>query len=178
MQKTLIITLSISIAAAAACAHGVSRLVVAIVYDRDVDAHLKLAADSNSMELAEQQLSIAIDNLEDRGTMRYAEQDCFTSVLYDTPDEDVCFWLTNLNGARDSLLAMQESGPVDDLTESNQLIKIRETLLDHSQSGDSVTSPSGIHLYPNNAAWAAWGWLAWLAAIGLGVTVYVRAMMD
>ena len=61
------------------------------------------------------------------------------------------------------------------LERTNVLMKLRETLLDEGQ-GVSVTAPSGITVFPFNAAFALWGLaslvLACVFAVWLGIENY------
>ena len=132
--------------------------VLNITFDRQVEGHLKLAGDANSIELAAKKISLAIEGMDRRGICDHFQQEtahCFTSVIYETPDEDVVFWRTNIQM---TLLDLQAVPPdADHLTVSNTLMKVRETLLDSGQHL-SVTTPSGISLYPNNRLFFLWGW--------------------
>lgn len=88
----------------------------------------------------------------------------YTSIVYNTPDEDLGFWYRNLVASRDELARVRpETTPLE---RSNLLIKLRETLLDHGKNGDSVTDPDGIELWPYNLAYAVWGWLSLLSLFG------------
>jgi len=75
----------------------------------------------------------------------------YTSVLYNTPDEDVTFWYQNLKDSYNGLIALKDS--VSELEKSNMLIKLRETLIDHNKDGESITIPDGISRFPNNFEW-------------------------
>jgi len=116
----------------------------------DVTGHLKRAADANTVPLAISELSVALQNLHERGI-----RDGYTSVLYRTPDEDVGFWTANLNGSLAELRSLPAT--TSTLEKSNALIKLRETLLDHGAQGVEVTAPSGISLFPANTAYALSG---------------------
>ncbi len=127
------------------------RISVVISYNKDINGHLKRAADANTAPIALKELDIAIANMEARG---YTEG--YTSIVYQTPDEDVGFWYENTVAARDSIARL---GPdSDQLTVSNELMKLRETLLDHGKTGELVTEPSGIPFYPHNKLHALTGW--------------------
>jgi hypothetical protein len=91
-------------------------------------------------------------------------------VLWRQPSEDVGFWFTNVKTALDELKAIPHSANVGD--KANVLKKLRETLIDHKEKGDTITVPSGIYLYPHNKLWF-WGtWAAAFSAL-LGVgTLY------
>jgi len=131
------------------------RIYHGIQFDRQVEGYLKLAADATNIELAEDRLGIAIDGMEERGLCgNYDSEQCYTSLLWTTPDEDVTFWRQNTAQALAELRELPRDA--DALTVSNTLMKVRETLLDEGQSV-RVTTPSGISVYPNNAAYAWWG---------------------
>ena len=57
-----------------------------INFNVECKGHLKRAADANTIELAKQELDIALSYLEREGMT-----EGYTSVLYKTPDEDVGF---------------------------------------------------------------------------------------
>ena len=163
----------ISIAAVSLLAHGGVRTFNEISYDQQVEGHLKLAADANSTELAEQKLKIAIEGMDARGICKKGDDNCFTSIIYRTPDEDVGFWRKNVEGTLAGIQAMTPEERADNLTESNQLMKIRETLLDSGQHGDHVTSPAGIAVYGYNRAFALWVTVS-ILAFGMALLIPER----
>lgn len=119
------------------------RLVAAINFDRLCKGYLKNAADANTIEQAERRLAIAVQYIEDKNL-----DHGYTSILWQTPEEDVGFWARNLKSA----LAELRELPVDStpLEKSNMLIKLRETLLDQNSKGTTVTVPQGISIFPYN----------------------------
>ena len=151
-------------------------------YEREVEGYLKQAADANSVELAEEKLAKAIRGMDRLGLCPAEDSekpsvfptDCYTSVIFRTPDEDVGFWRSNIMSTYEDLHSMTDEERADNLTESNQLIKVRETLLDEGDRGVRVTDPPGISLYPNNALFFAWGWLSFLAFFPAVVTTINR----
>ena len=144
------------------------RTVADINFDRNCEGYLKRAADANTVDLAAENLEVAV---------KYAEQNGltsgFTSIVYRTPDEDIGFWYKNLTASPKELRAVKPETP--QLERTNILMKLRETLLDQGQS-TSVTAPSGISVYPNNAVYAMWGlltgvlgcvfWFLWFIEVG------------
>ncbi len=122
-----------------------------IHYEQNVGGFLKQAADANNTSMAEQKLSQASDGMQRLGLCNGGGDNCFTSVFYRTPDEDVGFWRANIETTLRDLQAMPDKERSDNLIESNQLIKVRETLMDNGGNGDFVTHPKGISRYPNNA---------------------------
>ena len=126
----------------------------------DCTGHLKRAADANTVELAKEELRIAISYLESNQLTTG-----YTSILYRTPNEDIGFWYKNLKYSLKEL--EQVTSETMQLEKSNLLMKLRETLLDHGKDGDSVTAPAGISIFPNNTGFAIWGIIgAILALIG------------
>lgn len=114
-----------------------------IEIDRNCLTHLKLASDANTVELASEQLSIAINYLE-------AEQltEGYTSVVYNTPDDDIGFFYKNLKSSQEELNKVTQETSM--LERTNILMKLRETLLDHGSHGDDITYPEGLSRYPYN----------------------------
>lgn len=119
-------------------------------FNREVAGHLKRAADANSIEIAVQELEIAVSGMEARGLTRG-----YTSLLYPTPDEDIGFWYMNTKAALTSLKSLSTSASETD--RETKLLKLRQTLLDHSNGGEGVTAPNGVEIYPKNWAWFALG---------------------
>ena len=133
------------------------RLYHDIVFDRGIGGHLKRAADANSIELAQDELQLAVSEMEERHMT-----DGYTSLVYNTPDEDVGFWFKNTKTALDSIKALPKTASETD--KETKLLKLRQTLVDHTQSGESVTCPDGISVYPNNMNWAIFATLSSLLA--------------
>src|SRR3989344_5719020 len=121
-----------------------------ILYDIDCGGHIKRAADANTVELATQEMKTVVAYLEARGMTSG-----YPSILYRPPDEDIGFWYQNLKASLDELEKVTPQ--TTQLERSNILIKLRETLLDGQNM--SATDPSGISIYPNNVAYAWFGWL-------------------
>lgn len=120
------------------------RIVAGISFKQDCSGYLKRAADANTVELADKELSRAVTYIENNQLTSG-----YTSVIYRTPDEDLGFWYSNLKASQKEL---QEISPeATQLERTNVLMKLRETLLDDGEKGQSVTQPDGISVYPNNA---------------------------
>ncbi len=133
-----------------------------ITFNQNCKGHLKLAADANTVELAKQELAIAVKYCEDQGLTQG-----YTSIMYRTPDEDVKFWYTNLKASLNELNAV--SADATQLEKSNVLMKLRETLLDNRNDGTSVTYPEGISIYPNNMAYCIWALISFIVAVIAGI---------
>lgn len=143
----------------------VTRGVAAISFDRNCEGRLKRAADANTVDLAKQELRAAIGYLE-----RVGATNGYTSIFYNTPDEDVGFWFGNLKAS----LAELESLPASatPMERSNLLMKLRETLLDHKEKGTVVTAPEGISVSPANSAMFSFGLASIAAAVAGLFAVY------
>ncbi len=122
-------------------------IILGIQFDRKCGGYLKRAADANTVQLAEKELSVAISYLEGHSMTQG-----FTSIVYETPDEDVGFWYSNLKSSLTELRGMSEK--TTQLERSNVLMKLRETLLDDTQTGVKVTVPKGVHKFPRNMMFA------------------------
>jgi hypothetical protein len=137
---------------------GAGRCYYAIAFNVDCGEHIKRAADANTVDLAIQELKVVITYLdENKMTSGY------TSTFYNSPLEDVGYWYTNLNASLGELRKVTPDTP--QLVRSNLLLKLRETLLDHTGSGESATMPSGISIFPSNVEFALWGWVSGVLAI-------------
>jgi hypothetical protein len=135
-----------------------TRIVKDITFDRGCKGYLKRAADANTVEMAKRELAIAV-----KWAKENERTEGYTSILYNTPDEDMGFWYGNISKALEELESItEESTPLE---RSNMLMKLRETLLDDKGSGVGITVPSGIHLYPHNGLFAVWGLFTWIFAI-------------
>lgn len=135
---------------------------------QDCGGHLELAANSNTVPTAIQELTTALTYIEENDLTKG-----FTSILWRTPDEDIGFWSTNLKSAYAELVALSpEAAPLE---KSNMLIKLRETILAHNKDGEYVTVPDSIHKYPNNGAFALLGFIAFALIVG-GILFILYAM--
>lgn len=124
-----------------------ARVVKMVLFDRDCGNHIKRAADANTVEMAAKEMRIVVSYLEENKMM-----EGYTSILYNTPDDDVGFWYNNLKSSLDELEKVKPE--TTQLERSNILLKLRETLLDHGNDGYKVTVPSGISVFPNNIFYA------------------------
>lgn len=134
-----------------------SRWYLSVVFTQECGGHLKRAADANTVELARSELETAVAYIEREGMIAG-----YTSVLYRTPDEDVGFWHRNLAASLEELRAVRSDA--SQLESSNVLMRLRETLLDHGEHGESITIPDGISVFQHNRAFCAFGWLSFFAA--------------
>lgn len=142
-------------------------IIKSITFDINCGDYLKRAADSNTVELAADNLKIALDYIEANGMTSG-----YTSVVYKSPDEDVAFWYTNIKQSYEELISLDENAT--NLEKTNLLMKLRETLLDQQEKGESLTVPNAISCFPNNTLWAILKWLCLAmfigGLVGIGVT--------
>lgn len=151
---------------------GVTRGIMNIQFERKCEGYLKRAADANNIPLAIEQLDKALKYIEANELTQGS-----THIFYSSPDLDMGFWYGNIKGAHDNLKKL-ETDKLTSLEESNTLIKLRETLLDHTSSGDKVTIPKGISVYPFNLLFALWGFLSALVAIIMVIWLKVADEWD
>ena len=121
------------------------RISKGIELKQNVTGYLKRAADANTINLAEEELSKAIGYLESNDLTSG-----YTSILWKTPDEDIEFWYRNLKASQ---VELQNLNSESALEKTNVLIKLRETLVDQGEK-TKVTVPQGLSVYPNNKLWA------------------------
>ena len=126
-----------------------------------------LAADANSVELAEKYLTKGIEYLESHNLTSG-----FTKMIVYKPTNDIGIWYENLKSAQAQLQELKQREDLTELEESNALMKLRETLLN---SSGTVTHPEFISFYPNSTSWA-WSlifiWLLWIVALVAGAIAY------
>lgn len=142
---------------------GTVRIVKAISFKQQCSGYLERAANANTVELATRELAVAVEHLE-----RNQITSGYTSVIYRTPDEDVGFWYDNLVASLDELRSVKEDA--SQLERSNLLMKLRETLMDNGESGDRLTMPAGISVFPSNAGFFWWGWASVIVAV-IGIAI-------
>lgn len=142
----------------------IAGIVKTIQMDANCISYLKMAADANSVALAEKHLTTAINYLETHNLTSGN-----TKIIFYKPTCDIGLWYENLKSAQEQLRELKEQEILSELEESNALMKLRETLLD---SEGSVTHPSMISFYPNHVSWFWWMcfiWLFWIVAIILAL---------
>lgn len=133
-----------------------------IAFQQNCGSYLKLAADANTVELAKERLSTAIKYLEDSNLTKGN-----TGTIYNTPETDIKVWYDNLVASENELEKIKTDA--SQFEKTNVLMKLRETLLDHGEKGDSITVPNFLHLYPNQASFF---WTQVLSA-GFGCLILV-----
>ena len=120
---------------------GICGGICAFNFDRHCLQYLKRASDASTVELAKQNLEMAI---------KYLERNDLTSgvvvVFVSQPENDMGYRYANLTASLQELKKVTDQ--TTQLERSNILIKLRETLLDHTANGTAVTHPHDISLYP------------------------------
>jgi hypothetical protein len=150
---------------------GVMRIVKYVQYDIAIEGHLKRAADSNTPQMAAKELRTAVNAIEARDWTKG-----YTSILWRTPDADLDFWYKNLKATLTEIEALPEEAT--GLERSNMLMKLRETILDDTSEGVSVTAPSGISIYPHNTMYAVWATLTGVMALVFGCLGGIKFLND
>lgn len=124
--------------------------------------HLKRAADASTVEMALSELTLATNYLEAKRVTAGS-----TSILWETPNNDIGYWYQNLKNSEDELRKVDHSTSQTERT--NVLMKLRETVLDHGEKGDYITCPDNIEIYPSQvfifSSWLATLLLAFAAVI-------------
>lgn len=132
-------------------------------FNQNCSGHLALAAQANSVELARQELGQAVRYLKHNGLTSG-----YTSICWNTPDENIGFFYTNLEASLAELDDLSAKGDkVSVLEASNCLLKLRDTLTDHGEKGTKVIYPDGLSIYPNNLVFALFAVVsAFMALVG------------
>lgn len=138
-----------------ACITPVTCVVRNIQFKQNCSGYLKQAADANTPELALDCLNKALVYVE-KNHLTYG----YTSVLWNTEDENLEFWCTNLKACQKELKACLDG---TQLEKSNVLIKVRESLAD----GTELTIPDGISRYPHNLPFAILNILSIIVITGI-----------
>jgi hypothetical protein len=142
-------------------------IVKSVQFSRNCLDYLTLAADANSVDIAEKHLTSALDYLEANGLTEGK-----THILISSPTKDIGIWYENLKSAQTQLRELKEKENLTEMEESNALMKLRETLLN---SNGTVSYPENISLYPNHIPlfWLnATLWLLWILALVCGIVAY------
>lgn len=126
-----------------ACILWAVPVVRSIQFDRACEGHLGLAAVASSVETAIKELDIAIAYLEEERLTKG-----YTSIFYNTPDEDIGFFYENLKAARHELATLPETAT--QLEKTNTLMKLRETLTSGGEHGEVLNIPTGLSRHPYN----------------------------
>jgi len=144
---------------------AVIRIVASYQFSVGCGQYLQRASTANSIALASSNLDSAIQYLDDHNLTSGQ-----VSIFLKQPANDITYWYTNLKSAQTELQNM--SPDATQLEVSNELMKIKETLITNTSDGETLICPDGIEIYPNNAglfwmslisgilALASWIWFA------------------
>ena len=116
-------------------------IVRGIEFNIDCTGYLSLAVNANSVEIAEERLTTAIEYLE---ANNMTSGDC-KFIIANRPENNIDFWYTNLKSAQAQLREIITNNTASELEKSNVLIKLRETLLDDNE----LVIPENLWIYPN-----------------------------
>lgn len=122
------------------------RISKGITFKQNVTGYLKRAADASTIKLANEELTKAIDYLEANNMTSGS-----TSVLWETPDDDIDFWYRNLKASQQELINLKSESALE---KTNFLLKLRETLLSSGKKSRARV-PGGLAVYPHNKLWTA-----------------------
>lgn len=119
-------------------------------FEQQVSGRLKRVADADTIPLARMELESTLRTIEKLGLT-----EGYSNIFFYTPDCDIKFWYRNLEESSKNLASLPENS--DHLTKSNQLMRLRDTILD----GNKVTQPPFIALSPNQKIW----FFSWIISI-------------
>ena len=159
MKKILFIFLAV-ICFASPFFTWIPSIVKSVRFSANCGDYLELAADANSIDIAEKQLTKAIDYLEANNLTSG-----HTKIFVYYPKNDIGMWYGNLKSAQTQLRDMLEKEEITELEESNMLMKLRETILN---DGGDLTHPAGISMHQNYAVMLFLNctlWLLWIVGI-------------
>ncbi|MCX6787064.1 MAG: hypothetical protein NTY93_00880, partial [Candidatus Kaiserbacteria bacterium] len=121
-----------------------------ITFKIECAGYMQNAANANTIDLAKKEMEEVVKYID-----YHHLQPGFTSVLYNTPDEDVGFWISNMKNSFEELKQIKPEAT--SLEKSNVLMKLRETLTNHQEGMGQISAPDGISIYPYNFAFMLWG---------------------
>lgn len=149
-----------------------TRIYLDVNYNIHVGGRLQRAANANTVETAQEEISHVVTELERRGWTKGS-----THILWWEPENDVGFWYNNLKASLEELKKVRPE--TTQLERSNLLIKLRETILDHGGNGSTVvTAPPGISVFPNNVGYCIWGWGSFILLLVSGSGLAVASVRD
>lgn len=150
------------VAVLAFCGWGIARTIKAISFDQNCGQYLKRSADANSIEMAKEELGIAISYAESHGLTEGT-----VSIFLHQPKNDIGYWYRNMKEAYKELEEVPED--TSRMEKTNILMKLRETLTDEGESGVEVTIPDGISIYPYNVSYFWWSIVSFVAMCIFGL---------
>jgi hypothetical protein len=131
------------------CLFGVALLLPAILFSIFFDIGcgdiMVRAGNANTVETAIVEMSAVVQYLESENLTKG-----YTSVFYNTPDEDIAYFYENMKSSLAELKNIKQDAT--SLEKSNMLMKLRETLIVITGKGSALDIPEGISRYPYNFA--------------------------
>lgn len=167
-MKKLLITIMVICALVPTIFYGVA-IYKSMQFNVNCYGYLELAADANSIRIAEKHLTTGIKYLEENNLT-----DGSTGIIFHKPTNDIGLWYENLKSAQTQLQELSTQENLTELEESNTLMKLRETLMDAS---GQITTPDNIPYYPNHAFWfwiLTLIWILYVPAIICGCIAFVE----
>ena len=142
---------------------GIIRIVAYYQFSVGCGQYLQRAATANSISLASSNLDTAISYLENRNLTSGQ-----VSIFLHQPKNDITYWYSNLKSAQSELKNM--SPDATQLEVSNELMKIKETLVSNTSDGEVLIYPEGIEIYPHNVI------LFWISLVSgvFGLVFWLR----
>ena len=145
-------------------------VVLSVQFGIHCSGHMKLAAHANTVELAKIEMQHVVTYLQEQGMTNG-----FTSVLWQTPDEDVGFFYNNMVQSLAEL--NKETTNSTTLEKSNMLMKLRETLSSHGEGGTYMVHPDSLSQFPHNKAFVIWGWCSVLLIL-IGIFTFLMGVRN
>jgi hypothetical protein len=138
-------------------------------FDKDIGGHLKRASNANTVELAGKEMATSLSNIEKRGLVSGN-----TGIFLSQPVNDIEFWYENLKASHNEL--KEVPAEATQLEKTNILMKLRETLTDGQ--ANSVITPEGISIYPNNKPFFVFGIFSIIGLCIFGIWYFKRKFND
>lgn len=148
---------------------GIMRFVKSQQFEINCGGHLERAASANSVELADTELKSALQYMEENHLTQGN-----TGCLWSVPSNDVGFWYNNIKSAQTELSTLPANATP--LEKTNVLIKLRESIMHHSDNSDKLNCPDGISVFPSNMLYAVFFWIGIILCF-VGIVV-VKADLD
>ena len=145
----------------------VIRGVASYKFDVGCGQYLQRAATANSISLASSNLDSALQYIESHNLTSGQ-----VSIILKQPKNDITYWYSNLKSAQTELKNM--SPDAAQLEISNELMKIKETLISNTSDGETLIFPDGIEIYPNNVGLF---WMSLISGVG-GLALWIWALRE
>jgi len=154
------------------CIPLVSLSIVDIVkdihFEQRCGGFLERASNANTIPIALGEIERSLLYIENNNLTKG-----YTSLFFQTPDEDIEFWYNNLLESKNELIKANEDTGMSQLEQSNVLMKLRESLISRKRgsAGDKIIIPEGIHKYPNNKVYLV-GYISFGILSVVGIIIF------